>query len=239
LIARALLDQTLRKPSVAVKKIQYPMFGVLPSTDPSNAKQLQLAQNAEDQLARQLILKMKQKETTGPFVVGVLSSMSGEGKTLLCNTLASNLISMGIETQVLYPKNHKGQVNPEPHASFYAPLQGVLTDASIADIAGVEFLNNAVVLVEFPPVLEDTYPVSLFKHLDLVLLTVRANRVWEQADKTMFENIQQVTDAPIEIVLSAVQPDDAKEMVVVRPKNIMQGQKSLQAPKSYPALETV
>ncbi|WP_207432157.1 GumC family protein [Sabulibacter ruber] len=239
LIAHALLDESLRKPSVAAKKLQYPIFGVLPATDSSNSKLLQLAQNAEDQLARQLILKMKQKDTAYPFVVGVMSSMSGEGKTVLCNTLANNLISMGIEVQVLYPKSHKGQIPADANCGFYAPLEGVLTDASVSDLAGENFLNNTVVIVEFPALLEDTYPVSLFKHLDLVLLTVKANRVWKQADKTMFESIQKVTNAPIETVLSSVQPDDAKEMVVVKPKSVLQEQKALQSPKSLPALETV
>ncbi|WP_205499816.1 GumC family protein [Rufibacter psychrotolerans] len=239
LLAHELLDESLRKPSIAAKKIEYPIFGVLPATNSTSSKQLQLAQNAEDQLARQLILKMKQKDSAYPFVVGVLSSMSGEGKTVLCNTLANNLISMGIETQVLYPKSHKGQIPAEANCSFYAPLEGVLTDASIADLAGETFMSNTVVIVEFPAVLEDTYPVSLFKHLDLVLLTVKANRVWQQADKTMFENIRKVTSAPIETVLSSVQPDYAKEMVVVRPKHTQPEQKALQSPKSLPALETV
>ncbi|WP_187261799.1 GumC family protein [Pontibacter beigongshangensis] len=233
LLAYELLDQSVRRPSVAVKKMKYPVFGVLPETDASSAKQLQLAQNAEDQLARQLILKMKQKNSvSGPFIVGVLSSRSGEGKTALCNTLATSLTSLGIETQVLYPENHKGLVSADDLGNFYAPLQGVLTNASIADLAGVGFANNAVVIVEFPAVLEDTYPVSLLRHLDLVLLTVKANRVWQQADKAMFESIQKVTNAPIETVLSAVQQDDAKEMVTIRPKHVLQEQKALQAPKS-------
>ncbi|WP_210466000.1 GumC family protein [Rufibacter roseolus] len=239
LLARELLDDSLRKPSVAVKKIEYPIFGVLPATHSTSPKQLQLAQNAEDQLARQLILKMKQKDTAYPYVVGVLSSMSGEGKTALCRALANNLISMGIETQVLHPESHKGMVSPDAHNTFYSPLQGVLTDATVADLAGMDYLNNAVVLVEFPAVLEETYPVSLFKHLDLVLLTVRSNRVWQQSDKTMFENVQKVTNAPIETVLSAVRPDDAKEMVVVRPRQVLQDQKVLPSHKDFPALETV
>ncbi|RNI25611.1 GumC family protein [Rufibacter latericius] len=239
LLARELLDDSLRKPSVAVKKMEYPIFGVLPAAVSSSSKQLLLAQNAEDQLARQLILKMKQKDSPYPFVVGVLSSMSGEGKTALCRALANNLISMGIETQVLHPENHKGSVSPDAHNAFYSPLQGVLTDASVSDLAGLDYLNNAVVLVEFPALLEETYPVSLFKHLDLVLLTVKSNRVWQQSDKTMFENIQKVTNAPIETVLSSVRPEDAKEMVVVRPKQMLQDQKVLPSPKGLPALETV
>ncbi|ALI99880.1 GumC family protein [Rufibacter tibetensis] len=239
LIAKALLDQSIRKPSVAVRKMHYPVFGILPASDTTSSKQLLLAQSAEDHLARQLILKMRNKEGNGPFVVGVLSSMAGEGKTELCNALASNLTSMGIETQVLFPESHKGKINPFTNSSFYAPLQGVLTDASVVDLAGLDYMNNAVVLVEFPAVLEDTYPVSLFKHLDLILLTVRANRVWEQADKTIFESIQKVTNAPIETVLSSVKADDAKEMVVVRPDSYLQEQKVLPSPKSLPALETV
>ncbi|GGK56728.1 GumC family protein [Rufibacter glacialis] len=239
LLGLALLDDSLRKPSVAARKMHYPVFGILPESNTSSSKQLLLAQRAEDHLTRQLILKMRQKDSMGPFVVGVLSSISGEGKTDLCNALASNLLSMGIDTQVLFPESHKGKISPGAHCSFYAPLQGVLTDASIADLAGFDFMHNAVVLVEFPAVLEDTYPVSLFKDLDLVLLTVKANRVWQQADKIMFENIQKVTKAPIETVLTSVKPDDAKEMVVVRPDSFLHEQKVLPSPKSLPALEKV
>ena len=239
LVANALLDQTLRKPSVAVSKIKYPIFGILPAADASRPKQLQLAQNAEDQLARQLILKMKHKGSSNPFVVGVLSSMAGEGKTSLCKALASNLNAMGVDTQVLYPESHKGIVAPHNQVDFYAPLQGVLTDATVADLAGLNFLNSSIVIVEFPAVLEETYPVSLLKHLDLILLTVKANRVWQQADKVMFENIQKVTTTPIETVLSSVTADDAKENVFIKPKDMNHEQKVLSSPKTLPALENV
>lgn len=219
IIAADMLDGSLRKPSTAAKLTNFPVLGVLPETTGVKGKLLPDVNRAKEQFARQLLLKYhKNKESDAPYVVGVLSSLAGEGKSSVCNTLATSLNSMGIDTLTLLPESHANQVASEENVSFYSPLHGVTPGITVADLAGPHVFNYSIIIIEFPAVLENAYPVSLLQHLDLILVTVNAKRTWQQADKTIFENIQEVTKAPIEVVLNSVSPEFVEEFAGARVK---------------------
>lgn len=211
-----MVDSTLRKPDTAANLTKFPVMGVLP--DMAAVKGTRKANLAEDQLVRQLLLKIQQKrDSQGPFVIGVVSSHNGEGKSTLSSSLTSRLGSMGIKALSLLPDSpeHQGEFHGNSTA-FYSPLQGVSSSVTVADLAGNRVFNYAVVIVEFPALLEETYPVSLLQYLDMILVAVKADRTWEHADKVLFDNIQRVTKAPIELVLNGVYPDYVEDFVGAR-----------------------
>ncbi|WP_139923559.1 hypothetical protein [Hymenobacter sp. DG01] len=220
LVAADLLNNSLQKPALATKVTSFPVMGIIPSTTNLNQKQLLDAQRAEDQLARQLLLKMHQKDDSGkPFMIGVLSSQSGEGKTTLSTSLTASLNNMKIKTLGLFPNDHAVHVWMEGHTAYYSPLQGLSQGVTVADLAGIRAYNNAVIIVEFPALLEATYPASLLQSLDLILVAVKATRSWEQADRKIFENIRNVTKAPIEVVLNGVLPEYVTDFIGARVKS--------------------
>ncbi|GGG50864.1 GumC family protein [Hymenobacter glacieicola] len=215
-----LLNNSLQKPTLATKVTSFPVMGIIPNTTNLNQKQLLDAQRAEDQLARQLLLKMHQKDdSTKPFMIGVLSSQSGEGKTTLATSLTASLNNMKIKTLGLFPNDHADHAWLEGHTSYYSPLQGLSQGVTVADLVGTRTYNNAVIIVEFPALLEATYPASLLQSLDLILVAVKATRSWEQADKKIFENIRNVSKAPIEVVLNGVLPEYVTDFIGARVKS--------------------
>lgn len=219
LVAADMLNTSLQKPSFVTKVTSFPVLGIIPKTTNRSQKQLQDARRAEDQLARQLLLKLQQKpESEKPFLIGVLSSQSGEGKTAICNTLTNSLNSIKIKTVSLLPNDHAFQEWTGNNCLFYSPLQGLTQGVTVADLAGTRIYNNSVIIVEFPALLEATYPASLLQNLDLMLVAVRADRTWHQSDRTVFENIQAVTKAPLEIVLNGVLPEYVTEFIGARAK---------------------
>lgn len=211
-VAKGLLDTSLKTPAFVSKITNLPVIGVLlgKRTESYNP----LAEKAEEQLAKQLLLKYHQKKgLKSPFLVGVLSSHTGEGKSTVCDTLAIHLQNLGVDTLVLYPENHIGTIDVTPGTSLYSPLNGITSNVSIAELSGKNMLNYSIVLVEFPAVLDEAYPVSLLKDLDLALLTIKANRKWLSADKNVFASIKSLTDSSIEIVLNGAAPEDVEEFV--------------------------
>ncbi|WP_162054839.1 hypothetical protein [Pontibacter pamirensis] len=215
-----MVDGTLRKPEYAAKETNFPVMGVLPDMAALKAQDRHKANQAEEQLVRQLLLKIQQKkDSQGPFVLGVLSSHNGEGKSTLSNSLSNRLASKGIKTLSLLPNSpdHVAEYTGST-SSFYSPMQGVSSSATVADLAGNRVFNYAVIIVEFPALLEETYPVSLLQYLDMILVAVKADRTWENADRVMFDNIQKVTKAPIELVLNGVYPDYVEDFVGGRVK---------------------
>jgi hypothetical protein len=155
-----------------------------------------------------------------PFVVGILSSFTGEGKSVIATSLAENLNSFGIKTMALIPSDqNNAQIariptgyNLNGSQVSYAPPMG-LTKNTVADVTGTRFYDYSVILVEFPALLEKSYPVSLIKNLDFILLTVKADRSWLKPDASIYDNISKVTNAPIEIVLNGVSREFQEDFI--------------------------
>ena len=213
-VATGMLDTSLQNPAQATKTTSFPVAGVVPKlTNPNPQLQL-MAKQAEDHLARQLLLRFHQKANGAkPFTIGVLSSQSGEGKTNVACNLAASLNDMGITTLSMFPDDHTFQIIPNDDTMFYSPLQGLTPGITVADLAGKTLYPGEVVIIEFPALLETTYPVSLLQDLDLILVAVRADRAWQPADRTVFENIKKVAKAPIELVLNGVLPEYVTDFI--------------------------
>ncbi|QNF32346.1 hypothetical protein HUW51_06225 [Adhaeribacter swui] len=205
LVGTELVDNSLKNTRIAAIQTGLPVLSTLPVLFGKKKRQVLAAQKAEEVLTRQLLLKMQQKQNVRePFIIGVLSSLAGEGKSTALSILANQLNAKGIKTLALFPEDHTDLVASGSHTSFYSPLYGLNNRISIADIIGESYSKYTVILVEFPAVLENTYPTSLLKYLDLIVLTVRANRTWQETDKAIFEEIKKVTLAPIEVLLNGV-----------------------------------
>ncbi len=234
IVTADMLNSSLRTPAYAAKITGYPVMGVLPDVTTLKNNQLGEASRAEEQLTRQLILKYHQRaDTQKPYVVGLLSGHSGEGKSLVGTTLATKLNSMGIETLLMLPEDHADQFTSFDKTAFYSPLQGISENTSIERLAGNGVQNFPIVLVEFPAVLENNYPVSLLHQLDLALITVKSSRVWQDADKKVFSSIQKMVNAPIEVILNGVIPMYVEEFSGSKLLGMKGGdQKALMSPKS-------
>ncbi|MBO3273562.1 hypothetical protein, partial [Hymenobacter defluvii] len=164
--AAGLLDPALKSPALAATKTQLPVFGILPENREMPAEQKLLFTKAENQLARQLLLRMQQKQAAQePYVVGVLSSHMAEGKSTVVASLSTRLAASGLRTLTLLPNDHKQQLAVDGTVAFYSPLQGVSPKATLSDIAGASLAQYEVVIVEFPALLEAAYPAALLQRL--------------------------------------------------------------------------
>jgi uncharacterized protein involved in exopolysaccharide biosynthesis len=209
------LDQSLLDPAQAAKATSFAVAGVVPELADNEA--YDLARRAEDHLARQLLLQFYgHPRASQPYLIGVLSSRRGEGKTGVACNLAASLNEMGIRTVNLFPDDHKYQLIPNDDTAFYLPLQGLRPGVTAAELAARELYPDEVVIIEFPAVCEAAYPASLLRSLNLILVAVRAERSWQAADRAIFDHIQHATDAPIELVLNGVMPEYVMEIIGAR-----------------------
>ena len=216
-VTAGMLNNSLQSPAHAAAVTTFPVVGIIPKpTGPKNGPQPD-ARRAEDHLARNLLLKFQHKANEDkPYVIGVLSSQSAEGKTEISCSLAASLNEMGIKTLNLFPSDHALQIIPNDDTQFYSPLQGLTQGVRVADITPRYVDRDSVIIVEFPALLEQTYPTSLLRDLDLALVAVRAERSWSAADRQIFQSIRTVTKAPIEIVLNGVLPEYVAEFIGAR-----------------------
>ncbi|MGY2134574.1 GumC family protein [Hymenobacter sp. HD11105] len=214
LATAGLLDNSLQQPTVASRTTKFPVAGILAKTDNLTEPQRLNAQRAADHLGRQLLLKFQQQARPDkPYVIGVLSSQSGEGKTAVCASLAASLRAMRLKTLTLFPDTHYQLPADQNGSRFYSPLLGLAPGATVADFTGKATTPDTVVIIEFPALLESAYPASLLQDLDLILVAVRADRAWHQADRTIFDNIKRIARSPIELVLNGVLPDYVTDFI--------------------------
>lgn len=209
------LDKSLLDPTQAAKATSFAVAGVVP--DITDGHGYELAQRAEDHLARQLLLQFYgQPRASQPYLIGVLSSRRGEGKTGVACNLAASLNEMGVRTVSLFPDDHRFQLIPNDDTVFYSPLQGLRPGATAAELAGKYLYPDEVVIIEFPAVGENAYPASLLRSLHLILVAVRAERTWQAADRAIFGHIRHATEAPIELVLNGVMPEYVLDIIGAR-----------------------
>ncbi|GAA4048117.1 hypothetical protein GCM10022409_38110 [Hymenobacter glaciei] len=216
-----LLDRTLQTPEKASRQTGLPVAGLLLANHAApTARQQELQQRSLEQLARYLLLKSNTTTAPGPFLVGIGSVQGQEGKTTLCQALATCCHTMGMSVMALYPAGTDGLATGEVPTLYYPaetaavqawPLEQLLVHATPRQPAGQPLPK--VVLVEFPALREGALPVGLLRQLGQVFLTVSATRAWRPADRQAVDQLRAATPAPIEMVLTGVTEAHAQEAI--------------------------
>lgn len=210
-----LLDRSLRAPGPAALRTGVPVGGVWPAGPPA------YQQRAAEHLARHVLLQTTGIAHPAPVVVGVLSTHKEQGKTAVLAALAEHCATLGLPTLALYPHaaptdltrptNRPAHAATATHATYPAELATVqawpLARLLPADTA------PHLVLLELPALLDDLYPAGLLAGFDLVLLAATAQSKWEAADQQALADLRTATPAPIELVLTAVPPEECTELL--------------------------
>jgi hypothetical protein len=213
IIAAYLLDRSLKNPTMAAEVIGLPVIGVLSYPNITKRRQsLMRAQNSEQQLGKRVLLALHQKPLdSGPMVVGLLSSYSGEGKTYVANVLVEQLNDYGIRNIVLTPHGYTEGLKENYRTTIYDPLDAVSPGNMLPELQDAAKRNAEVIIIEFPPLLEQAYPVSLLQQLDLALVVTRMGRTWQKSDNLTIEAIRKITKANLQVVLTNARIEFVKE----------------------------
>ncbi len=230
LLGMGLLDKSLRMPSTAQAQTGLPVLGLLPprmaiplvkrtkTPKPASAQDLAYEQAATEHLARQVLRRVSAAGLAAPFVVGVLSPLRGEGKTSVAQALARRCQAIGLPTLALCPEGTPADPTAPTH--YYNPELATLHRWSLAQfLEPHHVVGVGLVIVEFPALLEATYPVALLSQLHQVLLVLKASRVWQPTDVQALAELRTTTPAPVEAVLYGVAHHDSKALVIP-PENL-------------------
>jgi uncharacterized protein involved in exopolysaccharide biosynthesis len=209
LLGLALLDKSLRKPDTASYQTGLPVLGLLPAA--SDAADYHEAAAAH--LARQLLRRVSAHTGPAPYVVGVLSPLRHEGKTPVVQVLAQRCRALGLPTLAYCPMGSHLPLD-DADTLAYAAEPATLHRWSLAELSGGRASGFALVIIEFPALLEATYPVTLLPELHLALLVLQARRRWLPNDQLALTELQADTPAPIEVVLTGVARFDSTDLVI-------------------------
>lgn len=200
LFGNEFLDESLKKPSVAAKKLGLPVAGIIPLLSQEDGS-MTYGSKAVSQLARHLILKERKMNSKSPLVIGLISHLEGEGKTTAIKIVKKKIIDLGVSAVSFHPTLTREKNASDNSTQWYNPIEYVEQE-------GPPFLNGLdarIIFVEFPPIINEVFPIGLLQNLNLILVTVRANRKWSKSDANALNIVFELSDAPSEIFLTGVQ----------------------------------
>jgi succinoglycan biosynthesis transport protein ExoP len=212
-LASGLLDHSLRKASRASDITGIPVAGVFPDHNSRKALPASYEQRSTDHLIRHILLKANTRANQQTFVVAVVSLLSAEDSSQLSQALSQRAYTMGLATLALYPQGSKISEATGPDMLYYPAETAAVQGWKLDGLTRHHAADAQLVLVSFPALLEATYPVAVLRQVDLVLLALRANQTWQEADRKTVDGIRAATSAPVEVVLVGVEPYDAEETI--------------------------
>lgn len=199
IIALEFLDQNIRNTFRAENFIGLKVAAIFPVLRLDKGIDVEYVKNRGlDIVSRRLILNTEAAiEKPKPDINLVFSVLKGEGKSLLIESLVEKLSEFGYKVLLLKPKISDEFTFNAPNILFYNishSFHRVSTISELdADWSGVDLADYDYVFVEIPGILNNTYPIKLFKSSHHSFLVTRANRPWSKADKNAIKDIVEFT----------------------------------------------
>lgn len=192
ILAREFMDNSVRKPSIVSTATGFPVAGIIPLLQGNKISTIK-DEAAITQLARHLLLKVK-KNNKIPLLVGIISTLEGEGKSTAIQLIMYKFSKLG-EKVAAYTSLGVSQYQLD-RDSIFMDLENEL---------------NTIILIEFPALSEEIFPLKALIKLDLILLIIRSDREWTKSDQRSFDTISGHTSADTEVLLMGVLPEHREE----------------------------
>jgi uncharacterized protein involved in exopolysaccharide biosynthesis len=150
-----------------------------------------------------------------PLKVLIYSIQDAEGKTTMGTKLTERLAQNNFKS--LFLNYEDATENMDGQYFKYEPDDEFMSCKSFAELAarsGDDFSSYSIVFIELPSVGLNNYPIKLFNDADMGLLTVRANRVWTEADKDSLKKLAELTQELKQgILLNGVELDEMEKVI--------------------------
>ncbi len=226
LLAMEFLDNTLRKPSRAVKVIGLSLTGGMPKI-PSNPKKWKGIRfdEVQSRCLKQIIQDMQlalMSIKTYPKVIAITSTREKEGKTYNTNLIVDRLRNMDEKVLAVYPKSTSRKDVIQNHDNlFYSMDKQIEVMRSLFDICEKNSINIKEydwIIIEIPGILANSFPLNLLCESHLTLLVCRANKIWNHGDKKALELLKTGYQREPKLIVNATQPDVLEEIIGEIPK---------------------
>lgn len=150
-----------------------------------------------------------------PLKVLIYSIQDAEGKTTMGTKLSERLADNNFKSLFL---NYEDAVeNIDGRYFKYEPDNEFMSCKSFKELAsrtGDDFKSYSIIFIELPSVGLNNYPIKLFNDADMGLLTIRANRVWTDADKDSLKKLAELTqDLKQGILLNGVELGEMEKVI--------------------------
>lgn len=169
-----------------------------------------------DIIARKLILNTSSVDKERrPVSFLFFSSLEKEGKTKLLRSLLQKMAEYGYrilhisyEHEVVSTKFD--QITYQQDNSFHRAetIEDLISEKDCCDLSKYDY-----VFTEIPGVLDNSYPIKLFKTVDVPIIVARANRPWHTSDSFAIQDILETANKQPQILLNGVELQEMEDLI--------------------------
>jgi polysaccharide biosynthesis transport protein len=170
-------------------------------------------------IARRLVLhSLKSTKNNQPSIYIGFSTREQEGKTFLLKRISRQLGLIGHKVLFLHPHDSIDSGNSNYDVARYIISKDFYQISNIRGLITPQFApewdDYDSIFIEFPGIINSSYPVNLFKTADHSFLICRANRSWSDADANILAEILEVTN-PIKprVILNGVAVEEMETIL--------------------------
>ncbi len=204
LIAAELLDGSLRHPERARKFTGLEVAGAIPMLTPDFKNKYG---NLDDQVNGILASKIKLNKYSvnkndASVIVGI-STQRDEGKVYVFEKIFEKMIQSGESVCLVTPHRGTDPTDLEEHQYSYRIDEQFVSNHELIDVYKKQY---HYILLVIPEWVSGKIPVTLIEQAQLILWTVRADKVWSTAHKNMLEDLQKITSTKPQLIINGIKP---------------------------------
>lgn len=187
-----LLDRTLRDSIRTRRLVGLPMLGAFPKDSilEYHGHSKECEKIATKQLSSSILRFYNQKKDGLPYIVTVISTEAGVGKSQIIQELKEYWSSINLQVRVM-TWNTDFNISSREYN-----LAKSITDFYTPD-------KEDILIVEYPNLRDSNIPPQLLQEANLNILIARADRGWKETDKLLVEKLQQqVAQVPLYVYLT-------------------------------------
>lgn len=186
-----ILDRTLRDSLRARRLTGCKILGAYPEPSLLKRSNNQQCNAIATKYLSSAVLRFCTKRNEGePYLINILSTHSGDGKSYLSEQLLNSWKSAGLAVRKL-----TWGVDFDPNSRQYTLAK------SLADLCSYQ--NEDILIIEYPSLMEGHIPSELLQKANLNLVIAPANRGWKETDKLLLDKLKVQTESvPLYIYLN-------------------------------------
>lgn len=202
-----LFDQTLRDTIRASRLTKAQILGSYPGKSVLKFRNYnEVSENMATKYLSSSILRFFTTRQEGcPYIVNLISTEYGTGKTYLCDKLKTYWNDIGLKTSTL-----SAGIDFKPDSKEYVLAR------SIKDLYTPRDEN--ILIVEYPSLRDNNIPSDLLQEANLNLIIARADHGWKTTDKIIYRNLKgQTNDTPLYMYLNQASREEVENYTGMLP----------------------
>ncbi|WP_258098209.1 GumC family protein [Marinoscillum pacificum] len=203
LLGGVLLDSSLKNPVKANKITGLEVAGVLPKIDARFEKKYDgMVPRLSSILANKIKLEKHAQNLKEPILIVGLSTQQQEGKTTALLPLFQAVKASGETACLITPKSDK----PIDDSDYfeYIVTPNLSSFKTLSDFTDQEVKGYDYIFLELPAWVEGHVPVQIVSDSNLILWTVRADRSWSVAYKSMLSDLEKLSANKPQLILNGI-----------------------------------